>query len=121
MQLITLMTLITIDYVDYADYGSFLLMTIPLQDWPILANSDRLSRLQQSRRFAGVSFLRARTGWGIISVITVISRITLGSAIMVITATTARSCLTTRLVRITLFDLAVPLRWRLHMPLTPLH
>src|SRR5205807_10212775 len=105
-----LITLITIDYVDYADYGSFLQMTFPLQDWPILANSDRLSRLQQSRRFAGVSFLRARTGWGIISVISVItvisviSRITLGSAIMVITATTARSYMTTSLVSITLFD-----------------
>jgi len=29
--------------------------------------------------------------------------------------------MTTRLVSITLFDLAVPLRWPLHVPLTPLH
>src|SRR6266566_1808703 len=114
MQLITLMTLITIDYVDYADYGSFLLMTFPLQDWPILAHSHRLSRLQQSRRFAGVYFLRARTGSGIISVISLVI------SFIFITAPTARICLTTRLVSITLFDLAVPLRWQLHMPLTPL-
>src|SRR5258708_19935153 len=96
-----LITLITIDYVDYADYGSFLLMTFPLQDWPILAHSDRLSRLQQSRRFAGVSLLRARTGWGIISVITVISvinviivisRIPLGNALISTTPTPPTLC-----------------------------